>query len=268
MPKDRTIPRNRTPVPRSDTEKMVHAFFALETLYADYDKGRANLERSTEHPICIEHCGRCCERMTPVASRLEAMYALANMSSLPTYHDLRERAEQWLSDQHVPLKDEPSSIAEDFKALSHGPCPFLDGRDKSCMIYPFRPLACRSYGVVRSADPWCPRPLHWSEKEDNRMVIGRDTPLGRRVADLIKGISSFVKAWKPEFSQVGLFPAFIAKELVSEKSLSEMGHIPPAKMAYRESSVSPFYIDDLKKRLTMAMERTGGDKEEVDALAN
>lgn len=238
---------------------MLFSFVSLEALYAEYDAGRAELERATGgKPICVEHCGKCCQGMTPVSSRLEAMYALANMSSLPSYHDLKTKVQLWLGDDRVNLRDDPSTIDADFEELKHTACPFLDDRDQSCMIYEYRPLACRSYGVLRPADPWCPRPLHYSEKDDVRMLIGEETPLATRVKQGIQAIVAYVQKWKPVFSEVGLFPSFIAKELLSKEEIRTITHIQKAKMAYRQAKTSGFSVDDFRTQLIHQVEDNHG----------
>ena len=232
---------------------MLRSFVALEALYSEYDKAQSELEGVIGKPICIEACGRCCESMTPEVSRLEALYILAHASFLPTYQDLRDRAEQWLTDQQIELHDDPAAFGQDYQALKHVGCPFL-AEDKTCMVYNFRPLACRSYGVIRAADPWCPRPLHYTESDSNRMIIGQDTPRGFRIKAMINFIINYVKSWKPELSQVGLLPSFIAKEVVVQDKLGMMP-IALAKRLRRESKSSALFAEQFGQTLVREMER-------------
>lgn len=252
MPRDRSLLRNRKPVQKTETEAMFISFIALETLYREYDNARAELEASVGKPICIDACGKCCENMTPVSSRLEAIYMLASASALPNYLDIKGKAEQWLTDQQIEFHDDPEALLSDFEALRHVGCPFLDA-DKTCMIYEYRPLACRSYGVIRSADIWCPRPLHYTEADNTRMIIGKDTQLGRKIIRGIQAVIGNVMSWKREYAHVGLLPSFIAKELVPQDKLNALP-IAAAKRLRRESTIAPAFVEEFKKEILVKME--------------
>ncbi len=242
---NRVIPRNKKLVSRQENSDMVQGFMKLEVLYDAQEVARQELEASTGKPICVSGCGKCCEGMTPVASRLEATYALASMSLLPSYTDLKQRAERWMTDGTFELLERKQTgrfiegngndpLAVQYEQLKHAPCPFLSD-DKQCTIYDVRPLHCRTYGVTGLADEICPRPLHYSESATNRMYIGADTRMGALIKNRLKGVLTWIHDHNPVMSEVGFFPALIAQEMTG-KRLLEMP-IAPAKMALRQARI-------------------------------
>lgn len=226
MPRSRVILRNRKTATEKESSDVMVGFLKLEQVYSAMDLARAELERSTGAPICVEGCGKCCESMTPTASRLEAAYALANMSFLPSYMDIKARALRWMTDER------PS---QDYQALKSNPCSFLSD-DKLCTIYEMRPLACRSYGVTTFAQADCPRPLHYTESDTNRMYIDESGPMGRAIKAKVQDMIRWIKDRNPIMSQVGFFPALIAQEMTPKAELAIMP-ISRNKMALRQAVV-------------------------------
>lgn len=243
---DRTIPRNRKLVSKQASSDMMIGFMKLEVLYDAQEVARQELETATGKPICVSGCGKCCEGMTPVVSRLEAMYALANMSLLPSYQNLKTRAERWMTDGTSELVtgnqngrfiegDKTDPLAMQYESLKSAPCPFLSD-DKYCTVYDSRPLSCRTYGVTSLAQEICPRPLHYTESGTNRMYIGKDTMLGALIKRRTEDVIHWIKNVNPVMSQVGFFPALIAQELTGKNKLALMP-IAPAKQALRQARV-------------------------------
>jgi Fe-S-cluster containining protein len=222
MARDRTILRNRKRATLAEAGGVMGGYIRLEQVYLAQDEARAELEVATGKPICVSGCGRCCEGMTPISTRLEALYTLSHMSLLPSYTDLKARAERWMTDGPKNLRPEQ---------LTKAPCPFL-GDDKDCTIYEFRPLACRKYGVTGNADPFFTRHLHYTESDTNRMYISRDTPLGSKIRHLVNNVTTWIRERNPVMAQVGFFPALIAQELVAKDKLAEMP-IQESKMGLR-----------------------------------
>lgn len=254
---DRSLLRNKVRVAKSEAEKMYRAFFAMDALYGLYDTAREEVEGATKGPICVDACGKCCESMTPIVSRIEALYILSAASFLPSYTNIKQRAERWLTDQQVETHDDPAAFEQDFAALSHAGCPFL-GDDKTCTIYELRPIQCRAYGVTRPADPFCVRPLHYTESDDDRMIVTSDTPLGGKIRRVVQSVIAIVKDWKPELVQVGLLPSLLAKELIPQDKLNVMP-IAPAKRLRREAKTSPLWAEEFKQQVTKEIEENPND---------
>ena len=224
---DRTFLRNRKAVSVEEANSVLVGFDTLERLYAVQDEARTELEQATGKPICVDACGRCCENMTPVATRLEAVYTLATASVLPSYTNLKNRALRWATDG--------GDMIVNIEQARKMPCPFL-ADDKTCSIYEFRPLQCRNYGVTKEVTPDCPRPLHYTESDTRRMYIGQDTLMGARIRGLVGKLITWMNERNPVMSQVGLFPALIAQELITKEKLAEMP-IASSKMQLRQAIV-------------------------------
>lgn len=159
-------------------EALIQRYNLLGIIHRSLDQGLCELEQTIGRPICIENCGKCCEHNTPVVAKVEAQYVLSLVS--PGLRRAIDQALDWLEFNHSGLNDNHRHPAE---VLQSKQCPFLES-DKTCLIYAARPLVCRAYGVTIPQDDWCPRPLHYTESLSSRMIIGRDTDLGRAIASI------------------------------------------------------------------------------------
>lgn len=210
---DRSIVRNRKGVSQTEQSQVLEGYIALEEVYHLMDIAQVELESATGKPVCISSCGKCCEGNTPVVTRLEADYVLSTMSVLPSYQDLRQKALEWMA------RKRPGEKLADVKKSQ---CAFLNDSDKTCMIYDYRPIECRAYGVNQPAEPMCPRPLHYTEKDDNRMLVTSDTPLGKRINQSFVNLKRTLGTLRPDLFQKGLLPVFIGKEMISQAKFNNL----------------------------------------------
>lgn len=113
--------------------------------------------RHAAHLRCAPGCAGCCHGLFDV-SLSDAAMVREGLSELPaeTRAAVLERALpiQRSLEAAFPELDPPyllAGISEDrvdqfIDQVGKAPCPFLDGKD-SCLIYQYRPLACRLEGI-------------------------------------------------------------------------------------------------------------------------
>lgn len=88
------------------------------------------------------------------------------------------------------------------------------------------------------------------------MIIGQDTELGQKIQVVLKGIVAFLKSWKPEMSDVGLLPSFIAKEVVPPDKLTELSpKIAPAKRVRLNARTNASYLEPFKRSIIVELEK-------------
>lgn len=146
----------------------VESLMGLDKIYKEFDLAAGELSRQLGVPICVEHCGRCCEETVPFIFRLEAIFTLSKALGTGRYTGIVKEAEAWLLERHscASTYEGPylgalnDKLESEFYAVAHSPCPFLTG-DKRCSVHFTRPLVCRAYGVTHMSGPfadYCPRP--------------------------------------------------------------------------------------------------------------
>lgn len=155
----------------------------LQEIYRLIDKDRDALERDIGVPICVT-CGRCCESTSVTADGIETEFIVQWLRrQKPAFRDkILEKCEEWLlaKDEHVGFyhgigtigmtTDEVDRLqSEGAHLVFRTACPMLE--DSRCLIYPVRPLVCRTYGVTRTTPTnICTRPLGKAEGEFFRGV--------------------------------------------------------------------------------------------------
>lgn len=222
-------------------EALIQKYGVLERLHRLLDQGQAELEQAIGWPICTENCGRCCKVNTPVVLDTEVHHIFSTIAFLPSAREkLVERSLDWLTHKHpglscygkitgIPKTDKDKKLlAYEVSFLSSKQCPYLESSTR-CLIYASRPLVCHRYGVTCPSDGWCPRPLHWTEAPDKRMIIGKDTELGHEIDRLSKELcrNGIIGHY------VGFLPAAVARELAPDrfKQVVSEGRVADAKVA-------------------------------------
>lgn len=110
-----------------------------------------------EHICCHKGCSACCEKGDYPLSELELRFVMLGYESL---------------DSDTKIK-----VQKNFKTIVKGEaCPFLI--NKECSIYPYRPIVCRTHGLVYLIDeekvklPYCVHDgLNFSKLYKNGKII-------------------------------------------------------------------------------------------------
>ncbi len=129
----------------------------LTQLHADVDRRVQSIRDGGAEWPRPKGCDRCCRRLAEIPSLTRAEWELLRegLATLPE----RQRAE----------------IGQRITALAGSTarpitCPFLDRDTGACPVYPFRPVACRTYGFYVQRD----RGLYCDEIE-SRVAAGKLT---------------------------------------------------------------------------------------------
>ena len=105
---------------------------SLDEIESRVERLIENIRKAHPDWLCRRGCDGCCRRLAelPVITRAEWLRLKMGLLSLPS--------------KALP------SILSDIESLAHakGPvmCPMLDTVEGACRVYPYRPLACRTYG--------------------------------------------------------------------------------------------------------------------------
>lgn len=99
-------------------------------------------ENQSDYICCKKGCAYCCEKGVYPYSELEIQYLIFGVMSLSEDYKIKiyQRIEN--------LKKEYQNFQGD-KFLHR--CPFLDD-DKSCMVYDYRGIICRNFGILQVND--------------------------------------------------------------------------------------------------------------------
>jgi Fe-S-cluster containining protein len=121
---------------------------------------RAGEDRARGHLSCRRGCTACCIGPFEItgldAERLRRGYRELERIDPKAARDLRDRARsQWRSmGDTFPGAKETGDLDEDQDALERFctefetlPCPVLDPESGACLLYPYRPISCRTYGL-------------------------------------------------------------------------------------------------------------------------
>ncbi|MBU1902531.1 MAG: YkgJ family cysteine cluster protein [Proteobacteria bacterium] len=116
---------------------------------------QAFLKMEKEHPECMRcepHCSDCCHAVFGLFL-IEAAYIRHHFGQL----DSRVRQETLLRgkaadrelrklEERVRRRQDDPQMTGDALARERIKCPLLDERDE-CVLYPYRPITCRAYGI-------------------------------------------------------------------------------------------------------------------------
>ena len=111
----------------------------LTELHADIDRRVQSIRDGGAEWPCAKGCDRCCRRLAEIPSLTRAEWELLRegLAALP-----------------AAQRDEIGQRIVALGASKERPvtCPFLDRDSGACPVYPFRPVACRTYGFYVQRD--------------------------------------------------------------------------------------------------------------------
>lgn len=225
----------------------------LREVWEAIDEGKRAVERDTGRPICVADCGLCCQRMTPAVTKLEAEYIASNLPKLGNFDEVQSRVLDWLTaedariDHHnVPegvtlTPHEANQVRQGISLVERSRCPLLSDQNR-CLIYEFRPLVCRAYGIT-GVDEWCPRPLSSHEFPKMRSLVRAHTPLGQQLSRLMDRLrQQMVEYLREDLLTLSHLPMFLAWFIAQDKvqSLRSSGKIPQARAAISNGTIDFF----------------------------
>lgn len=194
---------------------MIQAFLDLRALHRIYDAAQGLLEESIGASVCISGCGKCCQMNVPLCRIIEGINMVSAVGTLGHKSLKRaiQSAEGWILERHAgislygglsPLaKQYSGQILDEFRILQHSQCPFLEANNR-CLIYDFRPLTCRAYGVFRDGMPICPRPPGRGETLTQRATIDPE-----QVKPLLKEFHERCQKKEPAWLTSGFAPTLL-----------------------------------------------------------
>lgn len=231
---------------------MLQAFSELRTIHRMLGEAEGWLLQHRGVPICIEKCGKCCEINTVPVHSIEASMVVSYIIGAGKTEWI-DWCRNWLIERHpqaptyggMPKGVTSPELTQEWKDLQRTPCIFLS-TDKRCLIYEFRPLPCRTFGVTRIPTSYCPRPLAKAEMSGQALYVG-----GRPALILIKETQGFLKRVaqrNPDWAQQGFLPAMIMRQ-AREKEFRDLiadNRIASAKLvgtAYSLQSLWQYQVE-------------------------
>ncbi|RUM89041.1 MAG: YkgJ family cysteine cluster protein [Thermodesulfatator sp.] len=160
----------------------IKGFSELESLMAEVDQRFEEIRRSYPREVrCRKGCTDCCYAPFDL-SLAEALYLARAFRLLPrrvrreVERRLEKYAKEW--ETKVPKPVDPFALSR-----VRLRCPFLDDQGL-CVVYPFRPLTCRVYGLpllVGEETVVCPRSRFEPGKTYPTVLFGE---ILRRLAEI------------------------------------------------------------------------------------
>lgn len=112
---------------------------ALTKLHADIDRRVQSIRDGGAEWPCAKGCDRCCHQLAdiPTLTRAEWELLREGLAALPAAQrdEIGQRIVALAASKERPVT-----------------CPFLDRDTGACPVYPFRPVACRTYGFYVQRD--------------------------------------------------------------------------------------------------------------------
>ena len=201
--------------PTRDAVTVAYALSGLRKIHELFDAARAEVEMATGKPLCVPHCGLCCQANTPAGWDLEAAHAVSKLyGNARLAREIERRSWVWLHSQRNINSGEGVATA------SRSPCPYL-AADMSCLIYDGRPLACRAFGVTRVAPAYCKRDMGHGELPGRRLIYG-----GEGEAELRANVDALYHRIKDNrLGAYTLFPILVLVEMGRK-----VGRVPIARI--------------------------------------
>lgn len=173
---------------------------------------------------CARGCFSCCVGMFEITA-LDAWRLARGLAQLARQHPqvaegIRARAQaQWaLLEKDFPGNPGTGALGEEDQAreafcrrFAHLPCPLLDPKSSSCLLYQHRPLSCRSFGLPCriGGEELPPCPLNFSgasEEEVSRAKVVMDAEaledallaaMGDPPETTVAAVAAGVYSWTP-----------------------------------------------------------------------
>jgi Fe-S-cluster containining protein len=165
-----------------------YAITKLTELHADIDARVQAIRESQPEWLCRRGCAACCHRLAeiPQLTRAEWNLLQKGLETLPA--------------------DERRAISAQVLALAGNParpivCPMLDETAGACRVYPFRPVACRTYGffVERDLGLYCKDIEAQVDRGELSMVIWGNQDRVTRVLNEFedtRDLTEWFQSWK------------------------------------------------------------------------
>lgn len=114
----------------------------LQLLHGEIDRRVVAIRHEQPAWPCAKGCGGCCQRLAEIPRLTQAEWQClqAGLEQLPA----------------ATLAAMTARLAA-LKTQVQGPytCPLLDADAGACLVYPYRPVACRTYGYYVARDAGC-----------------------------------------------------------------------------------------------------------------
>jgi Fe-S-cluster containining protein len=171
-----------------------------ETLVEEFDAAVCSAEtRAAGHLMCRIGCTSCCIGLFDItaldAARIARGAAALSRVEPEAANAIRRRAQvQWCEvEADFPgdprsriLGENENQRSEFFARHDDAPCPALDPQSRACLLYAWRPLSCRSFGLpVRCGSqllPPCPLNFTAAGEEEVAAAIVEPDPEDREGA--------------------------------------------------------------------------------------
>ena len=171
----------------------VNASTPLTQLHAEIDARVHAIRESRPDWLCRRGCAACCHRLAdiPQLTRVEWDLLKEGLEALPA----NER--EAIRDRVLALVAQPS------RPLL---CPMLDEAAGACGVYPYRPVACRTYGffVERDLGLYCKDIEAQVERGELSMVIwGNQDRIARSLSEWgeARAMAEWVQEWTDVLDQ-------------------------------------------------------------------
>lgn len=200
-----------------DEAAVWQSFGLLQNIHKDLDY-LAELLSFLSGPVCKDNCGVCCNQSIYIPEVSVQYMAFSMKTNLPEkrQNEITGRLRKWLlyTVPGVRSKFAVDSDAErvlrktEVNNLARLRCPLLSEANK-CLIYPWRDVSCRAWGVTRPMSDICRRPLHEGETEYGRHHITRENALLGEVLHLVDDLEALLMERLPD----GLNKVWLPTEL-------------------------------------------------------
>lgn len=203
-------------------EVIRRAVDLLEQIHKDLDFLEVNLRYLLDGPLCVSGCGVCCQQSFLIPT-ISAQYIVLGIKKQPEVKQrlLTDRLDRWMRYELPDVRmcfsndgqKENALRDQEYNIASRLWCPFLD-EQKKCMIYPWRDINCRAWGVTRpSSAKICRRPISEVEDEKTRLYIGERDARVREIRYQVAMLIGLLNAYQPSLLQMGWMPALLYKAL-------------------------------------------------------
>lgn len=231
---------------------LQQSFKALQGIHKELDFLDTVLSYNLGGPTCIPGCGRCCHQSFAIP-QISAIYIASHIQTLPkeTRKLIISRLEKWLRYKVPDVRGRFSSDGEEelrirvneYRAIHNLSCPFL-GDDSRCLIYPWRPINCRAWGVTRPIGTVCPRPIYKGETKEQR----KHSVANEEVSLQITALESFLNQYFPQAMAKSWLPTLVYLYLKPIEGQKLEKEVQEAKYAlYHSHRIWLITPEDVKK---------------------
>lgn len=214
------------------------AFDIIGGIHKDLDHVAEVLSCNAGGSLCMPGCGHCCQQSILVTD-IAAQYIVGNIKTLPTGRRsvITDRLERWLKFEvpGVRLKfgngngDEAKIRSREYDLVSRVYCSFLDD-NQICLVYPWRDILCRAWGVTRPATAAiCPRPLLDGEKDTSRTFATTDAVEVQGILMQLSMLRGLLQDHLPEALYQGWLPYLVFRALAPERWAQIQGQVQEEK---------------------------------------